>query len=52
VYNAVSLLTVTKELSKYKLALVEIEKVKWGKGGTHQGEREENQLRVSGVVLS
>jgi squalene cyclase len=33
-YTAVSLITVTKEISKYKLGLMEIQQVRWKWGGT------------------
>jgi hypothetical protein len=33
-YRAGSLMTVSKELSKYKLDLVEVQEVRWEGGGT------------------
>jgi exonuclease III len=38
-YRAGSLVTVSKELSKYKLNLVGIQEVKWDSGGTETALR-------------
>jgi exonuclease III len=52
-YTAGSLLTVAKEISKYKLDLVGVQEVRWDRGGTEPaGEYIEDDLEALSSAIN